>query len=359
VKKSIVILFNLALSYNVFSQSVIDVYGSDSITANEIINKYRSKIDDSAYMLDKAIKSMGDAGIPMSSKQYELNKMKLEKEIKRKYGFLFVELDTIYYSDKKNIYTTVEVVEKKHAERLRFVVAKNNNKFIYKSKNDLINEMITYEKIGLKLGISQQLDPKSEICPVYHCTEGFSHPKLKPYLKIFNVGAIRERELILNTLSKDPSSSRRGAAAFLVGHFRDPHEILTILSPYVNDKDEGVRNDVMRVMGETIKKAKITKIDVLPFVNLLSSPYDTDRNKALFVLREASKYRENINEIIQYGNIKLMDNLKLKQPNNHDFSYQILKLISNKNYSEYDLKNWGSWLSHQKNEIADSHKKIS
>nr|WP_019217963.1 hypothetical protein [Legionella tunisiensis] len=50
-----------------------------------------------------------------------------------------------------------------------------------------------------------------------------------------------------------------------MGHFKDPNEIISLLMVHVNDRDSGVRNNVMRVIAATMFKANIAPIDVVPF----------------------------------------------------------------------------------------------
>ena len=129
-----------------------------------------------------------------------------------------------------------------------------------------------------------------------------------------------------------------------MGHFQDPKEIVSILSFHVDDPDETVRNNVIRVISETLRKSKIT-IDVSPFLSLLDSPFLTDRNKSLSVLWLASESSEGKKQIIQSGGDKLLSILALKQPNNHDLAYIILKNVSGKDFGEYNIAAWKQWLS--------------
>ena len=162
---------------------------------------------------------------------------------------------------------------------------------------------------------------------------------------MFNEGAVKEKTLILNTLKHDPNPERRAAAAFLVGHFQDPHEILSVLLPQVTDKDEDVRNNVMRVMGTTMMKAKISDINIEPILALLDSPSTTDRNKALIILLTAVESDAVKKQILQKGTNNLLAILRLEQPNNHDWAYHILKKISGKDFGETNLDAWRKWYS--------------
>jgi HEAT repeat protein len=215
--------------------------------------------------------------------------------------------------------------------------------------------MLQYQSIGNDLFNNKKLrtiDLDDNNCPVYHCiAAGFTHPKLKPYLVIFNQGIVKQKEFILDTLKNDPDSGRRGAAAFLLGHLQDPHEIITTLSPYVEDPDPLVRNNVIRVIGETVERAKIYDFNLLPFLNLLASTESVDRNKSLFVIYAVAKSPAQQQKIMAYKD-RLLDLLQLQQPNNHKPAYMILTRISGKKFGEYDLVAWKNWANTQQRVIS-------
>ena len=272
-----------------------------------------------------------------------LEKRQITEEIKKNYGFLYVDLDIVLYPSENTHYTTIEVITKNAIEKLRFAPHPKPQKNT-RHQPDLIDKMMTYNKIGWPLMLDKKIDSRTIKCPVYHCTQGFSHPALKPYLKTFNTGAIQEKKLITETLAHDPSAARRAAAAFLVGHFSNPHEILSVLSNHVEDNDEEVRNNVIRVMGSTMRTADIHKIDVLPFIRLLDSPFDTDRNKSLVVLLSAADDELSKKIIIQKSGPQLLDLLRLKQPNNHLIAYALLKKISGEDFGEKNIGAWSNWV---------------
>ena len=166
------------------------------------------------------------------------------------------------------------------------------------------------------------------------------------------MGVVKERKLILDTLNHDPNAERRAAAVFLVGFFSDPNEIVQILSQHINDPSGLVRNDALRVIGSTAQTTKMTEIDVTPFLGLLNSPDETDRNKTLWVLMTASKSKKAKPILIQNAGENLINLLALKQPNNHEMAYSVLKQISGKDFGEHNVKAWEQWLSSAQKKTA-------
>jgi len=203
---------------------------------------------------------------------------------------LFVETSSVAYGGELDDLITVEVISKANPDRMRFV----NEIMMQESKKnrhhvpDTIDMMRDFSNLQSQyfmkhhVALAKQAPP----CPVYNCFLGFEDKKFKPYLEKFNTAAIKDKQLILYTLQKDPNTARRIAAIGLIGHFNNPREIIQVLLPYVTDPYPLIRNYAMRVMCSTMAKAKINNIYPLTFIDLLDSPYNIDRNKALGVLAE-------------------------------------------------------------------------
>ncbi|STX52324.1 Uncharacterised protein [Legionella busanensis] len=335
----------LFLSGQISADTFIDLYGDNSNHANQVLKKYSSE-------LKKLINNTNQIILMNDAKKQErellnlaMKKKYLVERIKKNEHYAFVDFQTIYYPAEKNYYTTIEVVRHDEKHRLHYVQPKINISKNKTNQNDLINKRIKFDQLEMRLLNENKLSPSDSTCPVYHCVSGFNNPSLQPYLNVFNKGAIKQKKLIKKTLTDDPNPERRAAAAFLVGHFKDPNEIITTLSSSINDRSETVRNNVMRVMGQTMAKSHLFDIDANKVLPLIDSPYTTDRNKALFILSSAAKSQNNKKIILEKGRKKLVAILQLKQPNNHEFAYLILKEISGKNYSDKDIQSWQNWLN--------------
>ncbi|MGQ3889827.1 HEAT repeat domain-containing protein [Legionella sp. CNM-1927-20] len=334
----------LFLSGEICADTFIDLYGDNSNHANQVLKKYSSEVK-------QLINSTNQIILMTDAKKQErevlhlaMKKKYLIERIKKNEHYAFVDFQTIYYPAEKNYYTTIEVVRQDERHRLHYIQPKVNVSLNKTSQNDLIAKRIKFDQLEMRLLNENKIDLNDSTCPVYHCVSGFNNPALQPYLSVFNKGAIIQKELIKKTLTEDPNPERRAAAAFLVGHFKDPKEIIATLSAGINDRNETVRNNVMRVIGQTMEKTHFFDIDANKVLPLIDSPYTTDRNKALFILSSAVKSQKNKKIILEKGRKRLVNILRLKQPNNHEFAYLILKEISGKNYSDKDIQSWQEWL---------------
>ncbi len=331
----------------VSAKTIVDLYGLSLADSAKIIKKYGKEVGDIETQRIQQAQKIA-LGIKDNKQVIILKKREiLIEKIKQEQGFLFVSVQTVFYPDDPNLYTTIEIIAPSEPERLNFVSAKVDPTLLTKgASTDLIEEMRHYEQLASELLMTNQIDPR-EPCPVYHCTLGFSHPKLQPYLAIFNEGSSKERTLILQVLNEDPNPERRAAAAFLLGHFKNPQELISLLLPYVMDRDKEVRNNVIRVIAATMQKAKVKNIVLRPFLALLHSPYVSDRNKALYVIWLALEFNPEAGAILQQEGNNLLSLLALKQPNNHDLAYLILKKLSANDFGEQNIASWKAWLRQQ------------
>lgn len=355
LKKGVFLISSLVLSMTAQSKNIVDIYGDDNKIGQQILSKYGQEIGKIEASLQKEGAKYYDGKVDEATIEKLLTeKMRLIEKIKKEGSYSYVDFQNVIYPMEKNNYTTLEVVTKKQPERLKYIIDNSLFKPTMdpNKKHDVIAKRIEFDQLEFKLIFAHKLDHQSFYCPVYHCVTGFSNPQLKPYLALFNKAAIEDKKLILNTLHRDQDPERRAAAAFLVGHFSDPQEIVSTLLPLVKDKNEGVRNNAIRVIGMTVSKAKNTQLDIQPFIELLDSPYTLDRNKSLIVLSEVASNPEFKEIIIKNTQDKLIKLLELKQPNNHEFAYKILKNISGKEYSEHDSSAWENWLNNERKQLT-------
>lgn len=325
----------------------LDVYGVDEKESKQILAEYSPQLVKLTHALSTGVSHNSDNffNSPEALKLREERKA-LIKKIKEERHYVYVDMDTIFYSEKECC-TTLEIIKSNQQDRLRYVP--EQRKIAYPKKHDIIDVMQTYQTLSRKLFFENKVQPTHLDCPVYHCTIGFSHPQLKPYLNKFNTAALQQRALILDVLKNDPDPTRRASAAYLVGHFRDPRDIVNVLMPYVNDKDDGVRNNVIRVLSLTTQKANITDLNPAPFIELLNSPFGTDRNKSLFLLSILAQSDVTKRYLIQHAKAPLLSILRLQQSNQHDFAYEILKQISHQDFGPHDEVRWSAWFDKQKN----------
>jgi hypothetical protein len=111
-------------------------------------------------------------------------------------------------------------------------------------------------------------------------------------------GFARHQMKILKTVlrnSADPE--QRAIAAYVIGYATDKRQVTDDLLIAAVDEDEIVRNNAARALAAIAtlanrRPALRIKIPAVPFINMLSSPIWTDRNKALMILTALTKTRD-------------------------------------------------------------------
>lgn len=331
-------------SINAYAVNLVDLYGIQDERVEKILREHSKQV---AAVEQKIIQEVIDenAGKGDEKKFNAIvqERMQLINKIKQQNKLLSVDFQTISYPDKQLACTTIEVVSQDQPERLKYI----NYPMASAKKSgpkDVIDSMNEYSTKAITLLLNNKLSShEAARCPYYYCGFGFDNPDLKPYYPLFKKAAIEQRQLILDTLNSDSDVERRAAAAFLVGYFSHPQEIIKLLLPHVNDPNNGVRNNVILVIGGVMQAAHISDINLKPFVSLLNSPYTTDRNKSLIVLMEAVKSKKSQRYLQQHALDKLIALLKLKQLNNHDPAYALLKTLSGKDFGDKNISAWEKW----------------
>lgn len=101
-------------------------------------------------------------------------------------------------------YTTIEVVSQAHPELLRYTTPEVRAKKAH-TPVDIVDKMSEFEQVSMMLYSENKLSKKdidNKYCPAYHCIDNFLHPRLKPYLSLFNQGVVTNKALILKNIKR-------------------------------------------------------------------------------------------------------------------------------------------------------------
>jgi len=316
----------------------VDIYGTNELSVDRVKEKYQAEFNKIAEIM----RSSSGMNSLANSKLLADLMGKITSEIKSSGKFSFVKVSPIMYPGDNLIHITIDVVDQKNKHRLQYFLAKPNKKI--KDPDHLIASWMEYESIGFSFVCKEKKFPSYTTCPAHHCLFGFEQQPLKKYKKIFNNRVEKDKLLLVDVLRNDRDENKRAAAAFLLAHIRNANELVNILIPSIYDSSEKVRNNVMRVIGITLLKTPNLNVPIDKITNALDFPATTDRNKAMLIVLTLIDKPDYAKFVIHHSSKELLDELKLKQPNNHYLSYAILKKLSKKNYSDHDYKSWEKWL---------------
>lgn len=319
----------------VFAQDVsvrgIDLFGTTRISIGQIKQRFGNDIE----RLVQAIAVHDDrAFIDLYSK--------VTLGIQAMGDFAYAELSPVMYSDRENYcYVTIDVVEKRDQERRLTFLPPPRKQF--SDPDGLLAGWRQYEETARALVASGEVKTDRVRCPALHCIWGFDHPDLKKYEEVFQDMVPRNKEILMAILREDEKETHRAHAVFLLAHISDADELVQAILPSIKDSSSRVRNNVMRVLSQIAGQRRDVTIPVDSLLDALDFPSTSERSKALATLDELATREKNKGPLIRKGGPRLIQILKLLQPNNHDYAYGILKKISGNDFGERNYKAWGKW----------------
>jgi hypothetical protein len=238
-------------------------------------------------------------------------------------------------------FVTLDVVEPEDAaRRLSFGEAPQAE---LADVDGLCADWWAYQEKGFRLIRDKAITPARPACKAFHCLFDFNHPELARFGTRFDEGVPAHEEALVAILRQAKDDRLRAAAAFLVAHLADGNEVVRLLLPSLRDPSGLVRNNAMRVLQDIAHHHPEIPVPIEPALEALDGPETTDRNKALAMVAGLAQRPEH-HAAIRARGATLVRLLRLQQPNNHDFAWEILKKISGKSFGERDYAAWESWL---------------
>lgn len=241
-------------------------------------------------------------------------------------------------------YLTIDFVDRADAvRRMPFLPIPTGS---YPDPEGLIADWRTYEAIALAHPSRRRND-----CPAFHCIGDDTHADLKNFVARFAARVPAHVEELATILRDDKDGRHRAAAAYLLAYSKDGPALVKLLLPAFRDGEALVRNNVMRVVADIALYHPNVDVPVERVLEALNYPATSDRNKAAAILnglllRPDGAHSHRV--IAEHAGATLLAMLRLRQPNNHDYAYRILKAISGQQFGERDYQAWETWLgTHQ------------
>jgi hypothetical protein len=312
----------------------VDVYGTTLLDADVVWRTLRTDFDE----LARAISSQEYARI-------QEQKAKIADKLKAQGPFAYVALSPIvYYPPTPGLYVTIDVVEQKDAaRRMPFRAAPT---LVRSDPDGLLAAWYEYEAQVGALASKGQLPPwKGCPAPVLHCLSSFDHPLLQPYLDRFNAGARANEALLRDIATDDADAKHRAAALYLLAHADDVPRVLPLLGRSIFDADPMVRNAGMRVLSVMSSAGQDVDYPIRDIIAALDFPTTTDRNKAAAIIASLAQFPRYREAVLSQALPTVLRLLRLQQPNNHAYAWEILKKASGKDYGERDYAAWETWVA--------------
>jgi len=310
----------------------VDVYGTNLFSGDEVAREYKADVDAIAAAF---------ATFPSNSELAGRSMQRIESALKSRAEFAYFNIGVTFSPPPDNgLYLMIDVVEKKDAARRMPFHAEPAKE--QTDPGGLIAKWAEYQEKVFQLMFSGTPLLVTK-CPVLHCLAPFDIPEFAPYLPIFNSGARLHEKDLYEIVKSDKNSDHRAMALFLLAHTNNAKKLLPVLGFAIHDPSDNVRNNAMRVMMTIAQSDPNREYPVKEVITALEFPSADDRNKSAYVLAtlvKSRRYRDTINQQAVPALLKL---LRLRQANNHDPAYEILKDLSGENFGDRDYTAWESW----------------
>jgi hypothetical protein len=307
----------------------IDVYGSRQLDREQVIARWGDQLVELMRAKDDVYLARHEA---------------LTTSIRKAGNFAFVDLAVVTYSDDDSPdkkFLTVDLVDA--ADRERRMKFRPKPAGTFPDPDGLIGLWERYEAKYHELSEKKAIDWDQK-CPFWHCLT-FGHAELEPFREAFATRVAPHEAALATILREDSRQSARGAAAFLLAHLASGDRVVELMVPAIDDASMLVRNNAMRVLAVMAQNHPNVAIPLDPVLGALHYPTTTDRNKASAILEGMARRPEHHAAIKARAGAVLVDMLALRQPNNRDFAYLILKHISGRDLGEHAIAAWRAWLA--------------
>lgn len=328
------------------STETFDIFGVEASTKAKILKACAKPIKQHSRFVTKLYPLAKVPNETILLKKEALEQAILEQA--RKLGeFSVAKVSTVYYPDELKIYTTLDLVRQQDTNRIPKPKKKRKNKPINLSADltELFSLWDTYQENKLSLIRENKLDFSQLQCPVPHCVWGFDQQERKEVLPKFQKGIQLHQSTLKKIIQSGTDNELRQKAIFILGHDSDYQSLAKFLLQFSDDEDDVIRNNALRVIGAIVEQHADVKLNLSRIIQALNFPLVTDRNKAAYVLAGYVRHHPKSHQrVIKQAGDTLLAMLRLHQPNNHDFAYQILKTVSHQNFGERDFAAWEKWM---------------
>lgn len=246
----------------------------------------------------------------------------------------------------ENYYLTIDFWEHTAASLVKPFAPKPKGEF--EDPDNLIRDWQLYESKVLKFSANGTLSTARAACPAFHCLGDERDVRLRELANHIDTSAPVHIAELVNILVNDRRERNRGAAAYLIAYGRDGAGVVSTMVHALHDPSALVRNNSMRVLSDIARYHPEVEIPLVPVVSAMLYPTTLDRNKGAAVVDSLlSRGLSDGDSCYVIATLKdtLLAMLKLRQPNNHDFAYSILKKLSHQDFGEFNSSRWELWLN--------------
>lgn len=276
-----------------------------------------------------------------SDEKAELIRRKIEAEVRATPGIAHAELsiNEYYTSTDHGVYAIFDLVDEADRGRLAFAPAPKRT---LPDPDGLLAAWKRFYDAGSALAKRGEMPVDRPECPGFYCQWAAVTPELKELQEKLSAGAkAKERELAAS-LVHDASGERRAAALFALSYGPRGEKVVDYCLASLKDSSPAVRGAALQVLADIVNHHPDFHVPIEKVLPLLDDPSGAVRGKAMGLLVPMVGDEGRRKATLAYAP-RLVDLLKLSQPDNHDLAFTLLGLVSKKPFPQKDYASWESW----------------
>jgi hypothetical protein len=183
----------------------------------------------------------------------------------------------------------------------------------------------------------------------FFCSGGYAHPKLAGFEQQFIDGVPRHLDELARVLHEDADPAHRYDAACLLAYAPSREAAVQALLPSTRDPDQGVRNEVLQILGAAQNGLEHVILPLDPFLDALWVPEESDRNKAGWALARitAIEHGAHAAEIAGRAGEALAVMAGMHSRLDYEPAQRVLREISGEDHGS-DSAAWRAWVARER-----------
>ncbi|HEX8440936.1 hypothetical protein [Archangium sp.] len=182
-------------------------------------------------------------------------------------------------------------------------------------------------------------------CQAFSCYGRFDHPELAPREARFLEGVPRHFDALVRVLREDRDEGKRMGAVNLLAYGPSREQVVQAVLPSVRDPAQGVRNEVMRLLGAAQQGQPRVLLPLDTVLESLWLPTTADRNKTAWALvrileTEGAIHRK---QILDKAAEPLLEMVAMQQTTDREPAHKVLTLLAGRDLGE-DGEVWRQWI---------------
>jgi len=310
----------------------IDVYRSSTFSADEARRIFGDRLVEYVHWRNEHL--------PGLDAKAEKLRQQMQAEVLRRPGIVFAELNfaEFFTSVDHAMYAVFDVVDEADSARLSFKPLPHG---VHADPDGLLAAWRRYMTVGETLSQRGEMSFERPNCPGFYCLWSGT-ADIDSLQQRFKEGAAKHFDDLHRILAADKDGERRTEALFVLSYAESGRAVLGYCQEGLSDSDARVRGAALQILADIANHHPELPIALGHVLPCLDDPSAAVRGKAMGLLVPLAA-KEAYREVMLSSAPRLVDLLKMHQPESNTLAYTLLGILSRKDYDRNDYAAWEKW----------------